>query len=256
MFLGIDVGSVSTDAVLLDKNLEIMAYSIVKSRFNHKVAIEAATNQVCQAAGIQKKDVVNIVGTGYGRKNVEGAVKVVTEISCHAMGVKKLFPEAEFTIDIGGQDSKVIKLTQDGYVETFIMNDKCAAGTGRFLEVMAAAIGIEAQSLGQLSEKARHPQPISSICTVFAESEVITKIAEGCAVEDIIAGIHNSIGEKILGMAASIGLKGSICLTGGVAKNTGVVQAIASKTKFSIHIPEEPQIVGALGAALYGGRIA
>lgn len=251
MFLGIDVGSVSTDAVLIDGNEKIVAYSIVKSGFDHKKAIEAATADVCKKASIDIKEIKKIVGTGYGRRNVPDTCKAVTEISCHAMGVHRIFPNVRTVIDIGGQDSKVIRVTEDGFVETFIMNDKCAAGTGRFLEVMAHAMDVPVDVLGEFSLKANKPLAISSICTVFAESEVISRIAEGNPKEDIIAGIHKAIGERIMGMMASVGIRHPIAMTGGVAKNTGVVRAITKYLGAEAYIPEEPQIMGALGAAIY-----
>ncbi|MFZ5351477.1 MAG: acyl-CoA dehydratase activase [Bacillota bacterium] len=251
MYLGIDVGSVSTDAVLMDENSQVVCYSITKSGFDHKAAIEQAINEVCSKSGITRSQIKNVVGTGYGRRNVQGASKAVTEISCHAMGIHFLNPDIKTVIDIGGQDSKVIHVSDDGFVETFIMNDKCAAGTGRFLDVMAHAMGVELHKLGEISVKAKRTQRISSICTVFAESEVISKIAEGCQTDEIIAGIHQAIGERILSMASAIGIKKPVALTGGVAKNIGVEEIISKYTGEKLFIPEEPQIVGAIGAAIY-----
>lgn len=251
MYIGIDVGSVSTDAVLIDESGSILAYSVEKSGFDHKSAIQRVMDDICKKAGIIPEDIKRIVGTGYGRRNVIGSSKTVTEISCHAMGIHSLFPMVRTVIDIGGQDSKVIRVTEDGFVENFIMNDKCAAGTGRFLEVMANAMEIGVQDLGELSLKARKVQTISSICTVFAESEVISRIAEGNPKEDIIAGIHKAIGERLIGMVASIGIKRPVALTGGVAKNSGVAKVILTYIGSELYIPEEPQITGALGAAIY-----
>lgn len=254
MYLGIDVGSVSTDAVLIDDNYNIKGFSIVKSGFDHKKAISEAIVNVCNEARISQNDIKKTVGTGYGRRNVPDSCKVITEISCHAMGIHSIFPEVRTVIDIGGQDSKVIRVDEDGFVETFIMNDKCAAGTGRFLEVMAHAMGVHIHTLGDLSLSAKKVQSISSICTVFAESEVISKIAEGCSKEEIIAGIHKAIGERLMGMASSIGVKVPIALTGGVAKNLGVINALSKYLGSELYIPEEPQIIGAIGAAIYAKR--
>lgn len=251
MYLGIDVGSVSTDAVLIDDNNRICGYSIVKSGFDHKKAIEEAIKDVCRKTGIEQEEIARIVGTGYGRRNIPGICKAVTEISCHAMGTHYFNPQARSVIDIGGQDSKVIRLTDEGFVKTFIMNDKCAAGTGRFLEVMAHAMGVEVKKLGELSAKAKKQLAISSICTVFAESEVISRVAEGHPCEEIIAGIHKSIGERVIGMASSIGIEEPLALTGGVAKNSGVIQAISKRLGCTPFVPEEPQIVGAVGAAIF-----
>ncbi|MCQ1531129.1 acyl-CoA dehydratase activase [Lutispora saccharofermentans] len=251
MYLGVDVGSVSTDVVLIDENSTIMKYTIVKSGFDHKAAIESAINKICNSCSIDIADIKRIVGTGYGRRNVPGTCKTITEISCHAMGIHSVFPDVRTVIDIGGQDSKIIRVTHEGFAENFLMNDKCAAGTGRFLEVMAHTIGIDVNDLGEISLKAKKVQSISSICTVFAESEVISRIAEGCKKEEIVAGIHKAIAERITGMAYAIGIKEPIALTGGVAKNKGVVNAITKYLGVKILIPEEPQIIGAIGAAIY-----
>lgn len=251
MYLGVDVGSVSTDAVLIDDECNIVGYSIVKSGFDHKAAAAASMQNVCTDTKIPRSEISVIVGTGYGRKNVPDADTTVTEISCHAMGVHVLFPSAGMVIDIGGQDCKAVHISDDGFVETFVMNDKCAAGTGRFLEIMALAMGVDVCDLGQLSLKAEKVQSISSICTVFAESEVISKIAEGCAREEIVAGIHRAIGERIMGMVASIGIKSPVALSGGVVKNAGVVDVISRHLDQKCCIPAEPQIIGALGAAVY-----
>lgn len=251
MYLGVDVGSVSTDAVLMDEHKKILAYSIVKSGFDHKVAVSMALNDICSKLGICTDQIKSIVSTGYGRRNVAGTCKVVTEISCHAMGINYLAPEVRTVIDIGGQDSKVIRVSENGYSETFFMNDKCAAGTGRFLEVMAHAMEIDIDAIGDMALGAKRIEPISSICTVFAESEVISKIAEGKAKESIIAGIHQAIGERLMGMMAAIGIKKPVAVTGGVAKNQGIINVISKILGEPVFRPEEPQIVGAIGAALF-----
>lgn len=251
MYLGIDVGSVSTDAVLLDDQRKIIAFSIEKSGFDHKAAINEVINNICVKAQIEKEDIKSIVSTGYGRRNVADADKIVTEISCHAMGIHFLSPDIRTVIDIGGQDSKVIRVSENGYAETFFMNDKCAAGTGRFLEVMAHAMGIDINNLGAVALTAKKVEPISSICTVFAESEVISKISEGKPKENIIAGIHRAIGERLMGMIAAIGIKKPIALTGGVAKNQGIGNVLSKYLGENIYRPDEPQIVGALGAAIF-----
>jgi len=244
------VGSISTDAVLIDGKNNILAYYIVKSGFDHKSAVNKVVEGVCERAGIKYKDIVRIVGTGYGRRNVSGICKSVTEISCHAMGIHSLFPRVRTLIDIGGQDSKVIRISEDGFVETFVMNDKCAAGTGRFLEVMANAMGVGVEKLGEYSLRAAKAVKISSTCTVFAESEVISRISEGDSEEEIIAGVHNAIADRIVAMVNSVGVKEYVALTGGVAKNAGIKRALEKRIG-KVLVPEEPQITGALGAALY-----
>ena len=251
MYLGIDIGSVSTDAVLLDEKKKIVAFSITKSGFDHKAAIDQIINNICKKAQIERKQINSIVSTGYGRRNVTQADKVVTEISCHAMGIHYLSPDVRMVIDIGGQDSKIIHVSENGYIETFNMNDKCAAGTGRFLEVMAHTMGIEINELGKIALTATKAEQISSICTVFAESEVISKIAEGKPKENILAGLHQAIGERLMGMIAAIGIKRPIALTGGVAKNQCIVNVLSKSLGEKIYCPQEPQIVGALGAALF-----
>lgn len=191
------------------------------------------------------------VSTGYGRRNVIGADKTVTEISCHAMGMHFLKADIRTLIDIGGQDSKVVRISENGYAETFYMNDKCAAGTGRFLEVMAHAMGIDINDLGPVALTAQKIEPISSICTVFAESEVISKIAEGKPKENIIAGLHQAIGERLMGMIGAIGVKKPVALTGGVAKNQCIVKVLSKILGEDIFVPKEPQIVGSLGTAIF-----
>ena len=251
MYLGIDIGSVTTDAVLLDDQKDLIAFSIVKSGFDHMAAIDMAINDVCIKAQIERNVIKSIVSTGYGRRNVVGVDKIVTEISCHAMGIHFLAPNIRTVIDIGGQDSKVIRVSEDGYAETFYMNDKCAAGTGRFLEVMANTMGIDINSLGTIALNAKKIEQISSICTVFAESEVISKIAEGKPKENIIAGLHQAIGERLMGMIVTVGVKKPVALTGGVAKNRGINNVLSKYLEDDIFIPEEPQIIGALGAAIF-----
>lgn len=251
MYLGIDIGSVSTDAVLIDEKKKIIGYSIVKSGFDHKAAIDSAIEIISTTTGIKREKIKCIVSTGYGRNNVKEKCKAITEISCHAQGTFYFYPRARTVIDIGGQDSKVIRINENGFAETFIMNDKCAAGTGRFLEVMAHAMGIEVENLGDLALQAKNEVSISSICTVFAESEVISRIAEGVPKEDIIAGLHKAIAERILGMARTVGIEHPVALSGGVAKNIGLVKIISKYIGDTLLIPNEPQIVGAVGAALF-----
>ncbi|SCY70480.1 acyl-CoA dehydratase activase [Alkaliphilus peptidifermentans] len=250
MFLGVDVGSISTDAVLIDSQKNILSYYIVKSGFDHKAAVDKVLKGVCEGAGIKSKNIIKMVGTGYGRRNVSGIYKSVTEISCHAMGIHTIFPTVRTLIDIGGQDSKVIRISEEGFVETFVMNDKCAAGTGRFLEVMANAMDVGVEMLGEYSSRATKAVKISSTCTIFAESEVISRISQGDTEEQIIAGVHNAIADRIVAMVNSIGLKKDLALTGGVAKNEGIKAALEKKFG-KILVPEEPQITGALGAAIY-----
>ena len=191
-----------------------------------------------------------VISTGYGRRAVKCANEAVTEISCHARGVNLLKPEAKTVIDIGGQDSKVIEIEGKGNIGNFVMNDKCAAGTGRFLEVMAKVLSSDINDIGTISLNGHHPCQISNTCTVFAESEIVTLRADGESKEDIFAGIHAAMAHRIAIMGGSVGFKRQIVLTGGVAQNVGMQKAIEEKIGIEILVPEKPQIIGALGAAI------
>jgi predicted CoA-substrate-specific enzyme activase len=197
-----------------------------------------------------------IVATGYGRTAVGFADKKVTEITCHARGVSHLMPEARTVIDIGGQDSKAMRVDGEGRVTDFVMNDKCAAGTGRFLEVMARALELPLDDLGSLSLASRNPCLISNLCTVFAESEVVFLRGEGRAREDIAAGIHAAIASRVAVMVSQMGLEETVVLTGGVARNRGVVRALRDDLQLTVRVPEHPQLTGALGAALIAAELS
>ena len=233
---------------------EVVSYAIVPTLASSEVAAGSAFEQALARAAIAEADVARVVATGYGRASIDFAAKTVTEITCHALGARRLFAQARTVIDIGGQDSKVIRLADDGRVEDFSMNDKCAAGTGRFLEVMARSLDTDLGSLGRLSALSTENVRISSTCTVFAESEVVALVAKGAAKEDIIRGLHRSVAERVYAMVARLRAEGPFVMTGGVAKNSGVVAALEERLGASLLLPEEPQIVGALGAAIVAGR--
>jgi predicted CoA-substrate-specific enzyme activase len=247
--VGIDVGSASAEALIL-KDGKILAYSILETGANSRKAAEKALEEALKKAGISRTEVGPIVATGYGRISVDFASRQVTEISCYARGISFLYPEVKMVIDIGGQDSKAILVGKNGRVLDFVMNDKCAAGTGRFLEVMAKAMEVNVEELGEISLRSRNPAEISSTCTVFAESEVVSLIAKGVPVEDIAAGIHKAIARRVGAMARRIGVVPPVAFAGGVAKNVGVVKALEEELGVKLIVPEEPQIIGALGAAL------
>lgn len=247
---GIDIGSLSTKTVILSQEQNILAYDISLTSGDSKIAAEESFQKTLNRAALNKSDIAYIVTTGYGRDNVPFADREVTEITCHAIGAYFLFPESRTIIDIGGQDSKVINLNSDGQVVDFVMNDKCAAGTGRFLEVMAQALGVTLESLGELSRQSQNPTLISSFCTVFAESEVVSLVADGRKKVDIIRGLHEAVGERTITLLNRIKIIEPLTMTGGVAKNRGVVSAIEKKLKLKLNIPDEPQIIGALGAGL------
>lgn len=249
MFLGIDIGSVSANAVVINKNKEILGYSVLPSGYDHHKTAAEIVKDVCKKAKIKEEAIQGIVGTGYGRKNIPRATKTITEITCHAVGVHHLYPHAKMVIDIGGQDSKVIWISKNGFADHFVMNDKCSAGTGRFLEVMANIMKMDLEEFSLSGYGARKAYPISSTCTVFAESEVISAVATGIERAEIAAGIFESITKRITTMAEIDTNMDGIILTGGVAKNVGVVKYMKKRLP-GIEIPTQPQIMGALGAAL------
>ncbi len=250
LFAGIDIGSLSTDVVLLDRKGEIAGSAIVATGASTRKACEEAFARALAGAGASPSNVVFTVSTGYGREMAAGADLSVTEITCHARGARLLFPGARTVLDIGGQDSKIIRLTQDGRVADFAMNDKCAAGTGRFLEVMARTLEMDLEEMGPRSLLSRNTVPVSSMCTVFAESEVISLIASGTPPEDIARGIHLAIADRIAALAERVGMTPPAVMTGGVAKNPGARKALEKKFGFPLLVPEDPQLAGALGAAL------
>jgi predicted CoA-substrate-specific enzyme activase len=253
-FAGIDVGSLSTDAVILDGQGHIAAFSIIETGANSTEAAERAIGECEAKAGIGRERIRNTIATGYGRVSVPFAQKKVTEISCHALGAYHLFPGVGTVIDIGGQDSKVIRVGEGGKVLDFTMNDKCAAGTGRFLEVMAAKLQVSLDEMGALSLQAGGEVRISSVCTVFAESEVVSLVARNHPKEEIIRGLHRAIVNRVWSMVKAVGVHGSVTMSGGVAKNRGVVAMMEERLGQKIQIYREPQIVGALGAALFAQR--
>ena len=249
-YAGIDIGSLSADTVIVDDQGALVAYTIMPTGANSKLSGERCFEATLEKAGITRDEIGYIVATGYGRISVPFADKAVTEITCHGRGAFDLFPSTRTIIDIGGQDSKVIKLEDGGKVIDFAMNDKCAAGTGRFLEVMARAMEIGLEDMGPLSFHSREEIAISSMCTVFAESEVISLVAQARPKEDIINGIHTAICNRVASMLDRVGMEAELTMTGGVAKNTGIVARLKARTGATINIPDEPQVAGALGAAL------
>lgn len=250
--LGIDSGSTSTNAVILDENKNIRAFSVVRTGAKSSQSAQAAFAEVLKKADLTREDISLIVSTGYGRVSIPFADKTVTEISCHGKGAHLLFPEVRTILDIGGQDSKAIRLNENGEVTDFVMNDKCAAGTGRFLEMMARSLEISLDELGPVSLQSKEEIEISSMCSVFAESEVISLIAQNKEIADIAHGIHKAIAAKAMSLLKKVGLDPAFMMTGGVAKNPGVVAILEELLGEKLHIYEEPEIIGALGAALYG----
>ncbi|MFC1485246.1 acyl-CoA dehydratase activase [bacterium] len=254
---GIDIGSISAETVIVDiDEKKIKNFNIMPTGFKSKEIAEKSFNKALADMNLKINDIDYIVSTGYGRDNVFFADKQISEITAHAMGAKFLFPDAKTILDVGGQDSKAISLDSEGNIADFIMNDKCAAGTGRFLEVMANVLGAKLSELGELSLESENIIPISNMCAVFAESEVISLIHEGYTRQDISKGIHEAIADRSIGFLNKVGINNSVILTGGVAKNIGFVEAIKNKLYgFEINIPEEPQILGALGASLSMNKV-
>ncbi|HAJ32904.1 MAG TPA: 2-hydroxyglutaryl-CoA dehydratase [Candidatus Atribacteria bacterium] len=251
---GLDIGSLTIKVVILEDD-KMKDFTIIPTGADINKLTKNCLELTLKKTENDFKDLSVIVATGYGRINIPFAHKSITEITCHALGANWLNPDTRTVIDIGGQDSKVISVGKNGRVVDFVMNDKCAAGTGRFLEVMAQALGVRTEELGEESLKSRKKINISSMCTVFAESEVISLMAEGCAKEDIIRGLHEAISNRICSMANRLRLEDTITLTGGVAKNIGMVKALKKRLKVKVYVPDEPQIVGALGAAITASRI-
>ncbi|WP_256621509.1 acyl-CoA dehydratase activase [Methanolobus chelungpuianus] len=247
--MGIDAGSATTKAVLVKEDSSIVQ-SIRSTEFDFVSAAEKAYEDVLGSAGIGREEVDHVYSTGYGRNSIRFADRSISEITAHAKGVHHLYPEVEGIIDIGGQDCKVIAVSK-GKVTDFLMNDKCAAGTGKFLEYTARALEVPIEELARMALASRSPAGISSMCTVFAESEVISLRAKGYSKEDIAAGLVESIARRVAVMARQVGLKRNVAFVGGVAKNAGIKAALEKELGISLNVPPEPQVTGALGAALY-----
>ena len=248
--MGLDIGSTATKGVIIKNGSDIMATAVIFSGVG-LTASSDVVNEMFESLKCTRKDIDKLVVTGYGRMKYQGSDKQISELSCHTKGVKFLVPSVRTIIDIGGQDMKVIKVDVDGSLLNFTMNDKCAAGTGRFLEVMAKVLGVNVNDLGELSKKARQKVQISNTCTVFAESEVISHLSNEVSVEDIIAGISISVATKVASLARRVGIVNDVVMVGGVAKNSGIVSALEMELGGKIIVPQFVQHTGALGAALY-----
>ena len=248
--MGVDVGSASSKVVILEDGIRVVTEKVVQLGTGSS-GPQRVLEEALEASGLRMEDMVRVVATGYGRFSFEGADRQVSEISCHAKGIYHLVPSARTIIDIGGQDAKAIKLDERGGVVQFFMNDKCAAGTGRFIDVMARVLEVTTGEMQDYDAKATEPAPISSTCTVFAESEVISQLSQGTSKENIIAGVHASVAVKACGLAYRGGVTPDVVMSGGVAQNAGVVRAISKELKQQVIVAPHPQVAGALGAALY-----
>jgi (R)-2-hydroxyacyl-CoA dehydratese activating ATPase len=248
---GVDVGSTTTKAALLDENKRLLALALVDTGANVVRAAERAFEQALASASLEEWEVAFTVGTGYGRYRVPFGDLQITEISCHAKGACLLFPGTRTILDMGGQDTKAIRVSERGEVHDFCMNDKCAAGTGRFLAAAAQVLGLELEQVGPISAAATRPLKISNVCTVFVEQEIMMHLARGCSVEDVLAGVHTAIAGRSVALLRRVGLEQEMTFTGGVARNAGMVRALEDRLKFKLNVARECQHIGAIGAAIF-----
>lgn len=248
--MGIDFGSTTAKAVIVDLDGNIVASCVSHMGAVSNLAVEAAVAGVLEQAGLTQADMGRTVSTGYGRRMLDIADKNFTEITCHARGAVAMVPDARLVIDIGGQDSKVISVDANGLVAQFAMNDRCAAGTGKFLEVLARAMEIPLEEMGDTAMAAEQELKISSMCATFAETEVISLRAEGHSKPDVLGAVHLAIANRTLGLVSRVGKKGPVVMTGGVARNRAAVHYIEKVLGLPVILPGNPQVAGALGAAL------
>ena len=249
---GVDIGSTTAKCVVLGDDARILGKSLSPVGVDIVKDAERALDAALVEAHVPRAEVAHVTGTGYGRYKVYFGQLVVTEISCHARGAHFLFPGTRVVIDIGGQDTKAIRINDRGEVVDFAMNDKCAAGTGRFLEVCANALGFDVGQIGALAVHARRPVKVTSTCTVFAESEVTSYVARGKEPSDIVAGLHASIANRTLSLLQRVGLEPEVTFTGGVSQNEGMVRALRQRFDAPVNVSPLSQYLGALGAALHG----
>jgi len=255
-FAGLDLGSTMTKVIIVNDNEKVLARVESHTGAEHRRLANKVMEEALQQAKIPFDAVTYIVATGYGRINVPFADRQITELTCHARGVASFFPKVRTALDIGGQDAKGLKLDAGGKLVNFVMNDRCAAGTGRFLEVIAKMLGIPLEDLGSLSLKSKNKVNISSTCTIFAQQEVNGRLSEGAPIEDIVAGIHDAIARRAVAILKRLKIEPEIVFTGGVAKNIGVVKAVGENLGREVLVPADPLISGALGAGLLGKEIA
>lgn len=252
---GCDVGSLTAKAVIL-RDGEILSSRILRGTAKPEQSAGCVMEEALSAAGLKIEDISYCVGTGYGRNKIPFANETRSEIECHGKAVKWIMPEVQTIIDVGGQDAKAIRVAEDGSVARYVYNDKCASGTGRFLEIMARAMEVELEAMGELSMKSDHPVKISNQCTVFAETEVISQLNNGQKIEDIAGGLHRAMAHRVASLAHSIEVLEGVAMSGGVAKNIGVYQALEEVLTLKLvnNGAVDPQINGALGAALFAVR--
>jgi predicted CoA-substrate-specific enzyme activase len=250
-FAGIDLGSTMTKIAIIDDSSGVVASVVNHTGAEHRRLANKVMEDALAAASLDIAEISYVMATGYGRINVPFADKQVTELSCHARGVASFFPDVRLAIDIGGQDAKALKIN-NGKLLDFVMSDKCAAGTGRFLEVIAGVLGLDVSDLDGVSRQATNKVAVSSVCTIFAQQEVTNHLSDGVPLPDVVAGLHDAIASRVARMARRFKVEPDVVFTGGVAKNGGVVRALASSLGLEILVPEEPLLSGAIGAALLG----
>ena len=243
-----------TKVVIIDGDGEICSNIIRHTGAEHRRLANKVMEEALEQASLSFDEISYVVATGYGRINVPFADRQITELTCHARGVVSLLPTVRLAIDIGGQDAKGLKINSGKLVD-FTMSDKCAAGTGRFLEVIAAALGLKVEDLGSISLRSTNKVQISSLCTIFAQQEVISHLSEGVPLEDVVAGLHDAIASRVARMVRRLRIEPDVVFTGGVAKNIGVVKALEENLGCEVFVPEEPLLSGALGAALSGKEL-
>jgi (R)-2-hydroxyacyl-CoA dehydratese activating ATPase len=248
---GVDVGSTQTKAVIVDESRTIVARVLIPTGANVSRAGETAFLEAGRLAGLPREAIGYVVGTGYGRYKVTFGDAQITEITCHARGAHSLFPATRTVIDMGGQDTKAIKVGADGSVVDFSMNDKCAAGTGRFLSAAADVTGVGLDEIGPLSLAATQPVRLTSVCTVFVESDIMSYLAQRKKVEDILGGVHKAIAARTMALVRRVGVEEEITFTGGVSRNLGMVRALEAVLGAPINVSPEGHFMGALGAALF-----
>ncbi len=249
--LGIDFGSTTGKAVILDDTGAVLAAQVSQKGAVSDEGVRVALAAALAEAGITEKQIARTVSTGYGRRMLDIADRTITEITCHARGAVHLVPTVRMVLDIGGQDSKVIAIDENGLVAQFAMNDRCAAGTGKFLETLARAVNVPIDEMGPLALEAKDKLQVTSMCATFAETEVISMLAEGIAKVEVLGGVHGAMAKRTVGLVSRVGKREPMVMTGGVAKNPAAVAHIEEALGLKMILPEQPQIAGALGAALF-----
>ena len=248
---GVDVGSTQTKAVIINEKREIIARALTDTGANVTRAADRGFAEALLSAGLKREDVAYVVGTGYGRYKVTFGDAQITEISCHARGANFLFPKTRTVIDMGGQDAKGIHTGPDGDVKDFVMNDKCAAGTGRFLANAAEALSLSLDDIGEIAMRAKNPVRLTTVCTVFVESDIMSYLAQGKKVEDILGGVHSAIAARTISLVRRVGIEPEVTFTGGVSLNIGMVRALEVKLGMKVNVSSDSHYVGALGAAIF-----